>query len=121
MWCREHGRPLPKHLLHPRTKGFVACVKGLRQAEHVKAVYDMTIAYSHNNKFLEAPTIWESLSLPDLSGEAGYRFHVHVERFELDELPVEDAAVADWLERRWVAKGEWLEGKREEWARVGGA
>lgn len=77
----------------------------------------MTIAYSHNNKFLEAPTIWDSLSLPSLSGKRGYRFHVHVQRYELANLPESDAELAKWLETRWIGKGQYLESKREEWAR----
>ena len=77
----------------------------------------MTIAYGHNNKFLDAPTIWESLSLDDLSGKRGYKFHVDVKRFLLEDLPEDDAGLAKWLERRWIEKGEFLEAKREEWAR----
>ena len=77
----------------------------------------MTIAYSHNNKFLEAPTIWESLSCGGLTEKRGYKFHVDVQRFALDTLPESDEELAKWLETRWIAKGEYLEEKREEWAR----
>jgi hypothetical protein len=116
-WCKENDRPIPKHLLYPRTKGFVTTVQHLRKAEHMKAVYDMTIAYEHHHKFHSAPTIWESLSCGDLSGTRGYKFHVDVRRFPLDELPEDDAGLAKWLETRWMEKGEFLEAKREEWAR----
>jgi len=117
-WCKANDRPVPKHLLYPRTKGFVATVQQLRKSTHVKAVYDMAIAYQHNNKFQEAPTIWESLSLNSISGKRGYKFHVHVLRFPLSELPESDAELAKWVEKRWIEKGEWLEEKREEWART---
>jgi hypothetical protein len=41
------NKVLPQHLLLPRTKGFAACVQHLRTAApHVKAVYDLTIAYA---------------------------------------------------------------------------
>jgi 1-acyl-sn-glycerol-3-phosphate acyltransferase len=41
------NKVLPEHLLLPRTKGFAACVQHLRTAApHVKAVYDLTIAYA---------------------------------------------------------------------------
>ena len=76
----------------------------------------MTIAYSHNGKFLEAPTIWDSLSLPSLSGRNGYKFHIHVQRYTLIALPQTDTELAKWLETRWVAKGQYLESKKEEWA-----
>ncbi|RDW84318.1 1-acyl-sn-glycerol-3-phosphate acyltransferase-2 [Coleophoma cylindrospora] len=117
VWCKENEKPLPQHLLYPRSKGFVTTVQHLRKSTQVKAVYDMTIAYSHNNKFLEAPTIWESLSLDSLSGKRGHRFHVHARRFLLSELPETDAELAKWLETRWLEKGKYLESKREEWAR----
>jgi hypothetical protein len=84
----------------------------------MKAVYDMTIAYEHNHKFLEAPTIWESLANGDLSGKKGYKFHVHVRRYILADLPETEAELAKWLETRWIEKGEYLEEKREEWARA---
>jgi len=118
-WCKANGRPVPQHLLYPRTKGFVTTVQHLRKAGHVKAVYDMTIAYSRGNKFHEAPTIWESLSCGSLSEKRGYKFHVDVKRIEMVELPESDAELAKWLEQRWMEKGEFLERKREEWAREG--
>lgn len=117
VWCKENDRPMPKHLLYPRTKGFVTTVQHLRKAKHIVAVYDMTIAYQHKHKFLEAPTIWESLSCPDLSGKRGYRFHVDIKRIPLVDLPETDAELAKWLETRWMKKGEFLEGKREEWSK----
>jgi hypothetical protein len=83
----------------------------------VKAVYDMTIAYGHHNEFLEAPTIWESLSCGDLSGERGYKFHVDVKRIPLEDLPESDADLSKWLETRWMEKGEFLEKKRVEWSK----
>ena len=85
----------------------------------MKAVYDITIAYSHHNKFQEAPTMWESLSCGGLSGSRGYKFHVDVKRIPVQELPESDADLAKWLEKRWIEKGIYLEGKREEWAREG--
>lgn len=43
----ETNKPLPQHLLLPRTKGFATCVQHLRTAApHVKAVYDLTVAYA---------------------------------------------------------------------------
>ncbi|KAK0632578.1 1-acyl-sn-glycerol-3-phosphate acyltransferase [Immersiella caudata] len=120
-WCTDHKKPQPEHLLYPRTKGFVTTVQHLRKAPHVKAVYDMTIAYQRGGEWQRAPTMWETLSLPQISreqqkGGAGYKFHVHARRFPLEELPYDDEGLAKWLEERWVEKGQWLEEKRTEWA-----
>jgi len=84
----------------------------------VKAVYDMTIAYGHGDKFLEAPTIWESLSCGRLSAGRRYRFHVDVKRILIEDLPETDVELAKWLETRWMAKGEFLEEKRVEWSKT---
>jgi len=116
-WCKENGKPIPQHLLYPRTKGFVTTVQHLRKATHIKAVYDMTIAYEHNHTFRAAPTIWESLSCDNLCGKRGFRFHVDVKRIAIADLPETDAELAKWLETRWLEKGNFLEAKREEWAR----
>ncbi|KAI1329650.1 1-acyl-sn-glycerol-3-phosphate acyltransferase [Xylariaceae sp. FL0255] len=115
-WCKQNGRPLPKHVLYPRTKGFVTTVQNLRKTGHVKAVYDLTIAYQHKGKFHEAPTMWGTLHLPAISSVHGYGFHVMARRFPLGELPHTDEELAAWLEKRWVEKGNWLEEKKVEWA-----
>ena len=120
-WCAANGRPAPAHLLYPRTKGFVTTVQHLREARHVKAVYDLTIAYQRGSRWREAPNMWQTIALSRLSlgqrrGGHGYRFHVHAMRFPLEELPPDDEGLARWLEQRWVDKGEWLEGKKAQWA-----
>lgn len=122
-WCEANGRPLPQHLLYPRTKGFVATVQHVRQAPHVKAVYDLTIAYQRGSRWQACPAFWDTLSVPGLSANtdkgaaAGYKFEVHLRRFPMEELPTDDAELVKWIEQRWVEKGEWLEQKRQEWAR----
>lgn len=80
----------------------------------MKAVYDLTIAYQHNGKFFEAPTWWDSVSLPGLSRKYGYKFYVHIRRFPMADLPEQDGELAKWLEKVWVEKGDWLEHMRDE-------
>lgn len=107
-WCRKHDKRLGQHLLYPRHKGFVACVQKLRTAPHVKAVYDITVAYAKDNsKFQSPPTFGQTLSVPRLDKQ--WRFYVHVNRHLLADLPKNDEDLAQWLEDRWVEKGEWLE------------
>lgn len=107
-WCKEKGKPAPKYALFPRTKGFVTTVKELRSSSSVEAVYDLTIAYAHKGRFLEAPSMWETLSQPDLSRD--WQFHVHVDRFEIREFEHKsDDELAAWLEKRWQAKSRKLE------------
>ncbi|RKF75520.1 putative 1-acyl-sn-glycerol-3-phosphate acyltransferase 5 [Golovinomyces cichoracearum] len=118
IWCLKNDKPIPQHLLYPRIKGFVATVQHLRKAKHVKSVYDVTIVYSHMNKFQSAPSFMESLALDSLSTHRGYKFHVDVRRFALVDLPETDAELALWLESRWVEKGMFLQNKKMEWDRI---
>jgi hypothetical protein len=85
----------------------VSTVQHLRKAQHVKAVYDITIAYAHEGRFLEAPNIWETLSEPQLNRD--WRFHVHADRHSLKDLPESNEELARWLESRWIEKGRRLE------------
>ncbi|KAL3961664.1 hypothetical protein ACCO45_003187 [Purpureocillium lilacinum] len=117
-WCKKNDKPQPRHLLYPRTKGFITTVQHLRKAAHVKAVYDFTVAYRRQG---EAPSMWQTLSVPGLSSRCGYEFHVHARRFPIDSLPKTDEGLAQWLESRWVQKGEWLESARQSWPAEGAA
>ncbi|KAI9819586.1 MAG: hypothetical protein M1827_007036 [Pycnora praestabilis] len=110
-WCKAHDRPFPKHTLYPRSKGFITTVQQLRHTPHIRAVYDLTIAYAHERQFLIAPTIWETLSQSKLSGP--WDFHVHVDRHAIENLPDTDEELAKWLETRWIEKGDRLEEMRK--------
>jgi 1-acyl-sn-glycerol-3-phosphate acyltransferase len=96
-YAAHAGTRPPRHVLVPRTKGFVASVRGLRG--HAEAVYDVTIGYEGG-----VPTLWQYV--------LGYcpRAHFHVRRYPVRELPVEDAALAAWLLARFEEKDELLEG-----------
>ncbi|KAG8629421.1 hypothetical protein KVT40_003286 [Elsinoe batatas] len=106
-WCKSHGKPIMKHTLYPRTKGFVAMVQNLRKAPHVKAVYDVTIAYAKGNQFMAPPSFLETVNTPNLGKK--YKMYVHVDRHEIATLPESSEDLAKWLEQRWVEKGDRLE------------
>jgi 1-acyl-sn-glycerol-3-phosphate acyltransferase len=90
-FAEERILPRLEHLLLPRTKGFVATVKGLR--EHLDAVYDVTIAYEKG-----VPTLWQ--------WSKGYvhKVNLHVRRFPMDDLPQDDEELASWLYARFQEK-----------------
>jgi len=95
-YAAERGLPPPRHVLVPRTKGFVATVQALRR--HVDAVYDVTIGYKEG-----VPTLWQFIR-----GQAP-RAHLHVRRYPVDRLPVADDELARWLMERFVEKDALLE------------
>ncbi|MCK5378679.1 MAG: acyltransferase [Acidobacteria bacterium] len=84
------------HVLMPRTKGFAATVQGLR--EHVPAVYDFTIGYEEG-----VPTLWQYIK-----GSVD-RIHLHVRRFQIEDLPTQEEDVRQWLLNRWTEKDRLLE------------
>jgi 1-acyl-sn-glycerol-3-phosphate acyltransferase len=95
-YAREHGLPVPRHTLVPRTKGFVATVEGLR--DHVGAVYDVTLGYEGG-----VPTLWQYIQ-----GFAP-RAHVHVRRFPIADIPTDEDALAEWLLERFREKDDLLD------------
>lgn len=114
-WCKANDKVMPKNLLYPRTRGFIASVQGLRKVNHVKAVYDVTIAYAKSNQFQKPPTFSETVFTPHL--DKLWKFYVHVQRHNLEDLPSADAELADWLVERWIQKGEKLEALKNKLAR----
>jgi hypothetical protein len=53
----------------------------------------------------------QTISCPRVDKE--WDIYVHVDRFELKDLPEDSEGLAEWLEERWVKKGGRLEGLRE--------
>jgi 1-acyl-sn-glycerol-3-phosphate acyltransferase len=95
-YAREQGRTPLKHVLFPRTKGFVATIQSLQG--HLDAVYDVTIGYING-----VPTLGQWIK--------GYVKHVnlHVRRFHLDSLPTESDALSNWLIERYEEKDALLD------------
>lgn len=95
-YAERQGQPPPRHVLVPRTKGFVASVRGLRGRS--TAVYDCTIGYVAG-----VPTLWQYVK--------GYArvAHLHVRRFPMSELPEDDGEVARWLLERFQEKDRLLD------------
>ncbi len=95
-YAQENGLPLLKHLLLPRTKGFVASVQALRP--HLQAVYDMTVGYVQ-----EVPTLWQWIR-----GDVRKVF-IHVRRFPINALPQEESDLSQWLMDLFVKKDKLLD------------
>jgi len=96
-YAAAHGLAQLRHVLLPRTKGFVASVQGLRS--HLDAIYDITIGYD-----LGVPTLWQYVK--------GYarRAHLHVHRFPVSSMPEDADELGAWLNERFREKDELLEG-----------
>jgi 1-acyl-sn-glycerol-3-phosphate acyltransferase len=94
--AREQKRRPLRHVLMPRTRGFTAAVRALRQ--RADAVYDLTLAYEKG-----VPTMWQFVR------GLARRAHLHVRRFPVDDLPRSDEELAGWLIDRFYEKDELLD------------
>lgn len=95
-YAAAHALVLPRHVLLPRAKGFVASVTGLQG--HISAIYDVTIGYVDG-----LPSLWQWAK-----GEMR-EVHLHCRRFAVAELPSAPGALAHWLQERFEEKDERLE------------
>lgn len=101
-FARQQGLPVPRHVLIPRPKGFLAAMEGL--GRQVDAVYDLTIGYPER--------------IPDLleffRGRAP-KAYLHLKRFPRSELPVQKDRLAEWLRSRFEEKDRLM----DEFVRTG--
>lgn len=95
----------------PRTKGFAASVKGLRNS-HINHVYDITIAYYHHKRgFGSTPSLSDYI----FGRLNEYQFRVHVDRFSMDQVPNDEADIAKWLVTLYEAKNVRLGNWKSKW------
>lgn len=110
-YAKKNNLPLLNYTLLPRSKGFAASVKGLR-GSHIDHIYDLTIAYYHHRRGFGATP-----SLSDyLFGRLNeYQFHVHVDRYSMDEVPMNEVDISKWLVKLYEGKNVRLAKRKVEW------
>ena len=96
-YAKSIGRQPLKHLLLPRTIGFVATIESLRG--HLDAVYDVTIGYVDG-----VPSLWQ------WAKGSVRKVHLHVRRYAMDTIPAGSQATSAWLMDRFVEKDTLLAG-----------
>ncbi|XP_024376846.1 1-acyl-sn-glycerol-3-phosphate acyltransferase 2 [Physcomitrium patens] len=102
-FAADTGLRVPRHVLVPRTKGFVSAVENLR--EFVPVVYDMTVAIS---KELPNPTM-----IRIFRGQPSV-VHVHVRRVPMSDLPEGANAISKWCHDAFHIKDDRLEQHEKE-------
>ncbi|KAG4988422.1 hypothetical protein JHK85_031405 [Glycine max] len=95
-YAAEHGLPVLKNVLLPKTKGFCACLQELRSS--LAAVYDVTIGYKYR-----CPSFLDNVFGVDPS-----EVHIHICRFPLDSIPVSEEEMSMWLINRFQTKDQLL-------------
>lgn len=95
-YAAEHGLPILKNVLLPKTKGFCACLQQLRGS--LNAVYDVTIGYKYR-----CPSFLDNVFGVDPS-----EVHLHICRIPLDSIPVSEDEISLWLVKRFQLKDRLL-------------
>lgn len=97
-YAMSAGLPVPRNVLIPRTKGFVAAVTHLRS--FVPVIYNITVAIPKSEP---RPTL-----LRIFRGRSSV-VHVHIKRHLMQELPETGSGISQWCKDIWVAKDALLE------------
>ncbi|XP_057547850.1 1-acyl-sn-glycerol-3-phosphate acyltransferase 2 [Amaranthus tricolor] len=97
-YAASQGLPIPRNVLIPRTKGFVAAVNHMRS--FVPAIYDVTVGIPKSSP---QPTM-----LRLFKGQSSV-VHVHIKRHNMKDLPESDDAVAQWCRDVFIAKDALLD------------
>lgn len=101
-FAKSRNLPIFKHVMVPRTKGFISTVNSFRESR-IEALYDLTLVYYHipTRQIQMAPSIVRAF-MDDLDGE--YRFTLNVKRYLIKDLPHDDKGLSDWLIERFREK-----------------
>jgi lysocardiolipin and lysophospholipid acyltransferase len=93
--------PVNTYTMHPRTTGFIHCMKTLRNewGNGKVNICDITIGYLG-----VIPQSEKDL----LKGTLPKEVHYHVKHYPSSSLPSSDEGLSDWLKERWVEKEERL-------------
>lgn len=103
-FAQERGLVPLKHLLQPRTKGFVIALSALRH--EIDCVYDVTIAYGDKPYAPAVPTFGELYISPARKPRT---VNVHTRRIPIDQVPSDEEEAKKWLYALYEEKDQRLE------------
>lgn len=101
-FAEERGLVAPKYHLIPRTKGFVAVMRHIKQRQRENPdlkiwIYNAQIAYEDTGAMNIADIVKRGLKP---------KGHIYFERISIDEVPNDDEGCAKWLHNLYLKKDE---------------
>lgn len=93
---KSRGLPVLHHVLCPRTKGFVSLIQRTRKT--CKYVVDLTIAYD--------PVPLQTFELFSKLRFNTRRINIHVDLFDITQLPTEEPELERWLYKQYEKKDQ---------------
>jgi len=98
-FAKKSGRPALKHLLVPRTKGFLMAVEKLRGK--FPAIYCATMVFRLKDGAV--PTLKSMMQRKPVVGE------VLLERIPMEDIPIGAEEATNWVHERYIHKDEMIE------------
>ncbi|XP_026113420.1 1-acyl-sn-glycerol-3-phosphate acyltransferase epsilon isoform X2 [Carassius auratus] len=103
-FAAKEGLAVLKHVLTPRMKASHVAIETMK--EHLDAVYDITIAYE--GKLTAAGQRHPAPTMPEFLCKECPRVHIHFNRLDVREIPVEPVFFRRWLHERFEIKDKLL-------------
>lgn len=98
-YAKENGLQRYDFVLHPRTTGFVHCLRELRKGSTLPSIVNVTVGYVGNIPQNERDI---------LTGQLPSEIHFHAETIPLSDTPTTDSELSQWLKQCWQKKEELL-------------
>jgi len=98
-FAKKTDLPILNNVLLPRSKGFLATVKALRDGT-ATAIYDFTLVYNDGKK---------PPSLSSIVMRRGGKISIHTRRYLISELPKSDEDLHNWILDRWKEKDQLID------------
>nr|KAG5699729.1 hypothetical protein BaRGS_022127 [Batillaria attramentaria] len=99
-FAEKHGLPVYKHVLHPRTTGFVHFVKEMRKNKILDSILDLTVAYPRDVIQNEADLVL---------GRFPQEVHFLALRHPIADVPSSAERLENWCRDLWRRKESTLE------------
>ncbi|GAU97508.1 hypothetical protein RvY_08790 [Ramazzottius varieornatus] len=99
-FAKKAGLPQMKHLLTPRTKGFVQMIEAINESgSTIRAIYDTTIAFEKTD---HDPTLMNLIAGKPVKAQ------LKVTRIPIGDVPLEEEACVNWMHDTFKRKDEVL-------------
>ncbi|RXG72042.1 Lysocardiolipin acyltransferase 1, partial [Armadillidium vulgare] len=96
----KNNFPLYDYVLHPRTTGFCFLSQEMMKAQHLDAIYDVTVMY---------PKTLPETELDLLKGNFPEEVHFFIKRYPIETIPKSESELQRWLRDLWDEKERGLE------------
>ncbi|KAB7496090.1 Lysocardiolipin acyltransferase 1 [Armadillidium nasatum] len=91
----KNNLPLYDYVLHPRTTGFCFLSQEMMKAQHLDAIYDVTVMY---------PKTLPETELDLLKGNFPEEVHFFIKRYPIETIPESESELQRWLHDLWDEK-----------------